>query len=118
MLGCTSSKSVGDARDVTIVSRRNTATVVRSPGNYVSQGGFHERTVRDRLIQRWIQTHDAYYEQDPKRIYDLSLEYLMGRALGNSLVAMGLYDTCAQAMGALGYRLEDLRAAEWDADRR
>lgn len=45
--------------------------------------------VRDRLIQRWIKTQDAYYEQDPKRIYYLSLEYLMGRTLGNSLIAMG-----------------------------
>jgi starch phosphorylase len=36
-------------------------------------------TVRDRLIQRWIRTHDTYYEKDPKRIYYLSLEYLMGR---------------------------------------
>ena len=72
-------------------------------------------TVRDRLIQRWIQTQDAYYEQDPKRIYYLSLEYLMGRTLGNSLVAMGLHDTCGQAMAELGYRLEDLRSAEWDA---
>src|SRR5262245_34108846 len=53
--------------------------------------------VRDRLIQRWIRTQDAYYEQDPKRIYYLSLEYLMGRTLGNSLIAMGLYDTCGQA---------------------
>src|SRR5499433_1209223 len=72
-------------------------------------------TVRDRLIQRWIHTQDAYYDQDPKRIYYLSLEYLMGRTLGNSLVAMGLRDTCAQAMAELGYRLEDLREAEWDA---
>jgi len=72
-------------------------------------------TIRDRLIQRWIETQDAYYEQDPKRVYYLSLEYLMGRTLGNSLVAMGLQDTCAQAMAELGYRLEDLREAEWDA---
>ena len=34
-------------------------------------------TVRDRLIQRWVRTQDAYYDQDPKRIYYLSLEYLM-----------------------------------------
>ena len=72
-------------------------------------------TVRDRLIQRWVRTQDAYYDQDPKRIYYLSLEYLMGRTLGNSLVAMSLRDTCAQAMAELGYRLEDLREAEWDA---
>jgi len=71
--------------------------------------------VRDRLIQRWIRTQDEYYAQDPKRVYYLSLEYLMGRTLGNSLIAMGLRDACAQALGELGYRLEDLREAEWDA---
>ena len=72
-------------------------------------------TVRDRLIQRWIRTQDTYYEQDPKRVYYLSLEYLMGRTLGNSLISMGLRDACAQALADLGYRLEELREAEWDA---
>ena len=61
------------------------------------------------------QTQDAYYEQDPKRIYYLSLEYLMGRTLGNSLIAMGLLGPSTQALDELGYRLEDLREAEWDA---
>src|SRR5262249_19156417 len=45
----------------------------------------------------------------------LSLEYLMGRTLGNSLIALGLRDACAQALTELGYRLEELREAEWDA---
>src|SRR5262245_53351316 len=71
--------------------------------------------VRDRLIERWIRTQDAYYDQDPKRVYYLSLEYLMGRTLGNSLIAMGLRDACAAALADLGYRLEDLRESEWDA---
>src|SRR5262245_38513545 len=71
--------------------------------------------VRDRLIQRWIRTQDEYYDQDPKRIYYLSLEYLMGRTLGNSVIALGLRDACAEAVRELGYRLEDLREAEWDA---
>jgi glycogen phosphorylase len=72
-------------------------------------------TVRDRMIDRWVRTQDAYYDQDPKRIYYLSLEYLMGRTLGNSLVNLGLVDECATALSELGYRLEDLREAEWDA---
>jgi starch phosphorylase len=71
--------------------------------------------VRDRVIQRWVRTQDTYYEQDVKRVYYLSLEYLMGRTLGNSLVNMGLLDECATALHELGYRLEDLREAEWDA---
>jgi glycogen phosphorylase len=71
--------------------------------------------VRDRMIQRWVRTQDTYYERDAKRVYYLSLEYLMGRTLGNSLVNLGLLDECAKAVHELGYRLEDLREAEWDA---
>ena len=67
------------------------------------------------MIQRWIRTQDAYYRQGAKRVYDLSLEYLMGRTLGNSLINMGLLDDCAKALHELSYRLEDLREAEWDA---
>jgi starch phosphorylase len=71
--------------------------------------------VRDRMIQRWIRTQDTYYRLDAKRVYYLSLEYLMGRTLGNSLINLGLRDECAKALHDLGYRLEDLREAEWDA---
>ena len=71
--------------------------------------------VRDRMVQRWVRTQDTYYDQDVKRVYYLSLEYLMGRTLGNSLVNLGLDDEVTQALGELGYRLEDLREAEWDA---
>src|SRR5262245_53977930 len=46
--------------------------------------------VRDRMVQRWVRTQDTYYEKDAKRIYYLSLEYLMGRTLGNSLINLGL----------------------------
>ena len=42
--------------------------------------------VRDRMIERWINTQEAYYRQDAKRVYYLSLEYLIGRTLGNSLI--------------------------------
>src|SRR5215831_3982971 len=71
--------------------------------------------VRDRLVERWIRTQDPYYDQHPKRVYYLSLEYLMGRTLGNSLLALGLRDACSQALTDLGYRLEEIREAEWDA---
>ena len=71
--------------------------------------------VRDRMVQGWVRTQDACYEQDVKRVYYLSLEYLMGRTLGNSMVNLGIIDACAAAVNELGYRLEDLREAEWDA---
>ena len=71
--------------------------------------------VRDRMIERWLRTQDRYYEQDAKRVYYLSLEYLIGRTLGNSLINLDLTAECEQALEELGYTLEDLREAEWDA---
>jgi starch phosphorylase len=73
-------------------------------------------TVRDRLIERWIATRRAYYgHPDIKRVYYLSLEYLIGRALGNSLVNLQLYDECYQALFELGYDLEEIRELEEEA---
>jgi starch phosphorylase len=70
---------------------------------------------RDRLIERWIETQQAYYDVDAKRVYYLSLEFLVGRTLGNSLINLDLYDTSADALKELGYDLEELREIEWDA---
>ncbi len=72
-------------------------------------------TVRNRLLERWIRTQETYYKQDVKRVYYLSLEFLMGRALGNSLVNLGMLDECHKAMHELGYDLEQVRETEWDA---
>ena len=71
--------------------------------------------VRDRLMERWIRTQDAYYEHDAKRVYYMSLEFLMGRTLGNSLINLGLLEPCQQALADLAYDFERIREAEWDA---
>ena len=71
--------------------------------------------VRDRLMERWINTHDAYYDADAKRVYYMSLEFLMGRTLGNSMINLGLIESGEKAMADLGMKLEDMRDAEWDA---
>jgi starch phosphorylase len=71
--------------------------------------------VRDRMIANWIRTQERYYEEDAKRVYYLSLEFLMGRTLGNAMLNVGIHDACEQALHDLGYSLEDLRNAEWDA---
>ncbi len=72
-------------------------------------------TARDRLIERWINTQQTYHKKHVKRIYYLSLEFLIGRTLGNSLINLGMYDEAAQAVKELGYSLEELREKEWDA---
>ncbi|MFH0980830.1 MAG: glycogen/starch/alpha-glucan phosphorylase [Planctomycetota bacterium] len=72
-------------------------------------------TVRDRLIERWIATRQAYDNRpDAKRVYYLSLEFLIGRTLGNSLVNLHLYDECYQALYELGYDLEEVR--DWEEE--
>ncbi len=72
-------------------------------------------TTRDRLIEDWILTQQEYYKQDAKRVYYLSLEYLIGRTLGNSLINQGLYRETSAALHDLGLDLEDIREVEWDA---
>jgi glycogen phosphorylase len=70
--------------------------------------------VRDRLVRRWLRSQNQYYEHDVKRVYYLSLEYLMGRLLGNALINMGLYDECYRILKEDGYSLEEIRDFEKD----
>src|SRR5437868_7784513 len=72
-------------------------------------------TVRDRLIERWISTQQRYYKKDAKRVYYLSAEFLMGRALANNLINLGLYDTARDAMKMLNLDLGDVLEQEIDA---
>jgi starch phosphorylase len=71
--------------------------------------------VRDRLVERWIATQHAYYMHDVKRIYYVSLEFLMGRALGNNLINAGLLDRVGESFRELGLNLDDLEQLEADA---
>jgi glycogen phosphorylase len=71
--------------------------------------------VRDRLMERWFRTQDAYYHADAKRVYYLSLEFLMGRALLNNVLSLGAMDAYHEALERLGYDLEELQEQEWDA---
>ncbi len=72
-------------------------------------------TVRDRLIERWIGTQQRYYQKDAKRVYYLSAEFLMGRALANNLINLGLYDVARDAMKMLNLDLGDVLEQEVDA---
>ena len=72
-------------------------------------------TVRDRMMRRWIQTQQTYYKRDAKRVYYLSLEFLMGRLMENNLINLGLHDNMKQALATLDLDLTDLLAQEPDA---
>jgi starch phosphorylase len=72
-------------------------------------------SVRDRMMRRWIETQQAYYKRDAKRVYYLSLEFLLGRALENNLLNVGIYDGMKAALADLGLDVADLLAQEPDA---
>jgi len=72
-------------------------------------------TVRDRLFERWIETQQSYYKKDVKRIYFISLEYMMGRLLGNNMLNLGLTEVMSNALWELGLDLEELQDIEFDA---
>uniref|UniRef100_A0A8C9SC60 Alpha-1,4 glucan phosphorylase n=1 Tax=Scleropages formosus TaxID=113540 RepID=A0A8C9SC60_SCLFO len=72
-------------------------------------------TVRDHLIGRWIRTQQHYYEKDPKRVYYISLEFYMGRALQNTMVNLALENACDEAMYQIGLDMEELEDMEEDA---
>ncbi len=70
---------------------------------------------RDRFIDRWMETMRSYYTSDAKRVYYLSMEFLMGRTLMNSLLNLGFEQEFRKALGELGVDLEKIRELEHDA---
>jgi len=72
-------------------------------------------TLRDFLVERWITTQKSYYSKNRKRVYYLSLEFLIGRSLGNSLINLGFYDEMGDTLREMGFDLEEIREEEEDA---
>jgi starch phosphorylase len=60
-------------------------------------------TVRDRLFERWIDTQQTYYKKPSKRVYYLSLEFLMGRTLDNALINLGMREEAVKAMETMDF---------------
>ncbi len=71
--------------------------------------------IRDRLMERWKATHRTYKDNNCRRGYYLSMEFLMGRTLSNAMLNLGVTDTVTQAMYDLGIEIEELIACEQDA---
>ena len=70
--------------------------------------------VNDLLIERLIATQTEHQRNDAKRVYYLSLEFLMGRLLDNNLISTGVHDNVVEALDNLGMDYEELRADEYD----
>jgi starch phosphorylase len=71
--------------------------------------------LRDRLMERWKNTRYAYEGADCKQAYYMSLEFLMGRALGNAIINLGLDETIPLSLQCLGMEFEELSEVEPDA---
>ncbi|KAI9696228.1 MAG: Non-essential glycogen phosphorylase [Candelina mexicana] len=70
---------------------------------------------RDRLVMDWNKTQQRQTFADQKRVYYLSLEFLMGRALDNAMLNVGLKDVAKEGLADLGFRIEDVITQEHDA---
>ena len=71
-------------------------------------------TVKDVIIDNWLATQKAYDEQDPKIVYYMSMEFLMGRALGNNLINLCAYGEVKEALEELGFDLNCIENQEPD----
>lgn len=72
-------------------------------------------TVRDHVVERWLKTAESYHRNDPKRVYYLSLEFLIGRMLTNAALNLGIKDELREGMATLGRDLENAVEIETDA---
>jgi len=123
--------STTEERNITAASSRNTSVegIKQSFRNHLkytlAKDGYsatdYDRyyalcmTVRDVLIEQWIQTSQTYYKKNVKRVYYLSMEYLIGRALGNNVINLDIEEPVKQALEELGLDWGFLRDMERDA---
>ena len=72
-------------------------------------------TMRDLMVQKWIATQKSIYAKEKKRVYYLSLEFLIGRSLGNSMINLGILEDAKKAVEELGFDMAEIRDQEEDA---
>ena len=71
-------------------------------------------TVKDVIIDNWLATQKAFDKQDPKIVYYMSMEFLMGRALGNNLINLKAYKEVKEALEEIGLNLDEIEDQEPD----
>ena len=98
------------AYNVKILSRR---TIDEATQNQVFQAVAY--AVKDVIIDEWIATHKEYEKKDVKTVYYLSMEFLMGRALGNNIISIMARQEVREALDELGFDLNVIEDQEPDA---
>ena len=92
-------------------------TVAKSEENATDRDHYtaFANAVRDRIVERWINTQEVYHKENTRRVYYLSLEFLMGRLLGNNVINLKADQDCREALKDYGIDWNDLRDYETDA---
>ncbi|WP_312047979.1 glycogen/starch/alpha-glucan phosphorylase [Anaerotignum sp.] len=97
--------------------RENVKTLYRKNIETASAEEIYQAAVfslRDLITDKWIKTHDTYSEKDAKIVYYLSMEFLMGRFLGNALINMGMNTVIKEVFAELGIDYNTVEDAEPD----
>ncbi|NCC16830.1 MAG: glycogen/starch/alpha-glucan phosphorylase [Clostridia bacterium] len=97
--------------------RENVKTLYRKTLETASAEEIYQAAVfslRDLITDKWITTHDTYYEKDVKLVYYLSMEFLMGRFFGNALINMGMDTVIKEVFAELGIDFNTVEDAEPD----
>jgi len=71
--------------------------------------------IRDRIVERWIKTQQGYHKKNVRRVYYLSMEFLIGRLMGNNMYNLGIEAQATDALDELGLDMEKVREEEVDA---
>lgn len=107
-----------DAASITADMRRHFNHTLGCDKHSISDHHVYEALVvalRDRLMERWKSTHYSYQDKECKRTQYLSLEFLMGCSLGNTLLNLGIREEVEKAMNDLGLKLDRVMEVERDA---
>lgn len=95
----------------------NVKNFYRKPIERASQEEIYQATahaIRDVITDKWMETHNTYYEKDSKVVYYLSMEFLMGRFLGNSVINLSMYDEVKAVFKDLGIDYNAIEEKEPD----
>ena len=94
-----------------------TCSLGKRPEKAVNLDRYHALalTIRDLMMRDWIATRDEYEEKKPRTVHYISLEFLIGRTLGNAMVNLGVEQAATEAMAELGFKIDEIRDEEVDA---